>query len=248
MITKNISETLRIKEMSSKVTLITLARRSQPIPKITLINIRSILMKSIDSEMRFSNLSYIRPKESKTIWTKWTPTTKNITRRYKKKSRKLMIFKRRTPVDHSKRIRRTKENSTTSKTSMPLFFRNSMRLTLLKNAKWMKINPDGSANTSKPWKLQEINLMRRWKELRKKLKPSVIILMLKYRGWTRFLKKSVIILMLSFQTLLLSIRQRLTTLNKQLHKTWTALMTSLKKSVIILMRRWKELWITTVKH
>lgn len=230
MITKNISETLRIKEMSSKVTLITLARRSQPIPKITLINIRSILMKSIDSEMRFSNLSYIRPKESKTIWTKWTPTTKNITRRYKKKSRKLMIFKRRTPVDHSKRIRRTKENSTTSKTSMPLFFRNSMRLTLLKNAKWMKINPDGSANTSKPWKLQEINLMRRWKEHRKKLKPSVIILML------------------SFQTLLLSIRQRLTTLNKQLHKTWTALMTSLKKSVIILMRRWKELWITTVKH
>lgn len=230
MITKNISETLRIKEMSSKVTLITLARRSQPIPKITLINIRSILMKSIDSEMRFSNLSYIRPKESKTIWTKWTPTTKNITKRYKKKSRKLMIFKRRTPVDHSKRIRRTKENSTTSKTSMPLFFRNSMRLTLLKNAKWMKINPDGSANTSKPWKLQEINLMRRWKELRKKLKPSVIILML------------------SFQTLLLSIRQRLTTLNKQLHKTWTALMTSLKKSVIILMRRWKELWITTVKH
>ena len=230
MITKNISETLRIKEMSSKVTLITLARRSQPIPKITLINIRSILMKSIDSEMRFSNLSYIRPKESKTIWTKWTPTTKNITRRYKKKSRKLMIFKRRTPVDHSKRIRRTKENSTTSKTSMPLFFRNSMRLTLLKNAKWMKINPDGSANTSKPWKLQEINLMRRWKEHRKKLKPSVIILML------------------SFHTLLLSIRQRLTTLNKQLHKTWTALMTSLKKSVIILMRRWKELWITTVKH
>ena len=195
MITKNISETLRIKEMSSKVTLITLARRSQPIPKITLINIRSILMKSIDSEMRFSNLSYIRPKESKTIWTKWTPTTKNITRRYKKKSRKLMIFKRRTPVDHSKRIRRTKENSTTSKTSMPLFFRNSMRLTLLKNAKWMKINPDGSANTSKPWKLQEINLMRRWKEHRKKLKPSVIILLLKYRGWTRFLKKSVIILM-----------------------------------------------------
>jgi hypothetical protein len=230
MITKNISETLRTKEMSSKVTLITLARRSQPIPKITLINIRSILMKSIDSEMRFSNLSYIRPKESKTIWTKWTPTTKNITKRYKQKSRKLMIFKRRTPVDHSKRIRRTKENSTTSKTSMPLFFRNSMRLTLLKNAKWMKINPDGSANTSKPWKLQEINLMRRWKELRKKLKPSVIILML------------------SFQTLLLSIRQRLTTLNKQLHKTWTALMTSLKKSVIILMRRWKELWITTVKH
>ena len=230
MITKNISETLRIKEMSSKVTLITLARRSQPIPKITLINIRSILMKSIDSEMRFSNLSYIRPKESKTIWTKWTPTTKNITRRYKKKSRKLMIFKRRTPVDHSKRIRRTKENSTTSKTSMPLFFRNSMRLTLLKNAKWMKINPDGSANTSKPWKLQEINLMRRWKEHRKKLKPSVIILML------------------SFQTLLLSIRQRLTTLNKQLHRMWTALMTNLKKSVIILMRRWKELWTTTAKH
>lgn len=195
MTTRNILEHLRAREMISKPTLKTQARKSWLIQKITLTNIRSILMRSIDSETRFSSLSYIKPKESKTIWTKWTLTIKNITRRFNKKSRKLMIFKGRTPMAPKQRIRSNKDSSRTSKTSMPLFFRRLMRITLLKSAKWMKINPDGSENTSKPWKLQEINLMRRWKEHRTRLKPSVIILMLKYRGWTRHTKKSVIILM-----------------------------------------------------
>ena len=148
-----------------------------------------------------------------------------------------MIFRGRTLVAHSRRIRRMKDSSRTSKTRMPLFFRKPTRITLLKYAKWMKINPEESANTSKPWKLQEINLMRRWKEHRTKLKTSVIILMLKYRGVTRHTKKSVIILMLKNKTLHLKTKLRL-----------TALMTSFRKSVIILMRRWKELWITTAKH
>lgn len=74
-----------------------------------------------------------------------------------------MIFRGRTLVAHSRRIRRMKDSSRTSKTRMPLFFRKPTRITLLKYAKWMKINPEESANTSKPWKLQEINLMRRWK-------------------------------------------------------------------------------------